>query len=402
MKINKKDNIKFMIAIGVLILLVCAAIYGIAKKGNKSVEADSEEIFEFEEQEGEEGEVGDFEGTLIVGLDEEEQENEDEKKEENKTNTNEQNKTDNNSSNHTTATGSRPYYIRVNKQANVVTIYGKDSNGNYTVPVKAMICSTGSYTPPCGKYGNSAYKTTGYKARWNYLQGAVYGQYATQITGNILFHSVPYTKKDAGSLEYWEYDKLGTAASLGCIRLTVRDAKWIYENISSGTTVEFYSDSNPGSLGKPSAQKISSNVECRDWDPTDPAQENPWKNVKQEEPKKEEKTNTINTNTEKANTVVDKTNSEKTNTIVDKTNSEKTNTAIDKTNTERTNTTSNKENTTGGKTNTVNTNTERTNTTNNKTNTERTNTTNTQKENTTNSNKTNTTKTNTATNTSNT
>ena len=54
---------------------------------------------------------------------------------------------------------------------------------------------------------------------------------ATQITGNILFHSVPYTEKyNNASLEYWEYDKLGTSASLGCIRLTVKNAKWIYDN----------------------------------------------------------------------------------------------------------------------------------------------------------------------------
>ena len=36
-----------------------------------------------------------------------------------------------------------PYYIKVNRQANCVTIYKKDENGNYTVPVKAMVCSVG-------------------------------------------------------------------------------------------------------------------------------------------------------------------------------------------------------------------------------------------------------------------
>ena len=300
-KKNKKNNIMVIGAVIVLLLLVCAAAYGVSVKGNKSVEADSEEIEEFEELEGEMGEVGDFEGELIEPLEEIEEAQEEEKVEE------KADKAENKSTpSNTTATGTKPYYIRVNKQANVVTVYGKDANGNYTVPVRAMVCSTGSYTPPCGKYPRTAYRTTGYKARWNYLQGAVYGQYATQITGNILFHSVPYTQKDPSALEYWEYDKLGTSASLGCIRLTVRDAKWIYDNISSGTTVEFYSESNPGPLGKPGAQKISSNVEYRGWDLTDPSQENPWKNVKQEEPKqeqaKEDKTNTVNTNTEVTNT----------------------------------------------------------------------------------------------------
>ncbi len=171
------------------------------------------------------------------------------------------------------------YYVKVNNQANVVTIYTKDSEGNYTVPVKAMICSIGTSTPTGGKY-----KLNGTKHRWHTLFGHtpgtyVYGQYTTAIVGNILFHSVPYTTKgDPSSLEYLEYDKLGTKASAGCIRLTVQDAAWIYNNITTGTIVEFYYDSNPGPLGKPGAAKISGNTVCRGWDPTDSNPNNPWKN----------------------------------------------------------------------------------------------------------------------------
>ena len=160
---------------------------------------------------------------------------------------------------------------------NTAPINVKDSDGNYNVPIKAMLCSTGTFTPSCGKYPKTSYKTSGSRRRWNYLQGNVYGQYATHITGNILFHSVPYLSQSADSLEYWEYDKLGTSASLGCVRLAVADAKWIYDNIPGGTTVEFYSDSNPGPLGKPYAKKISDNEKCRNWDPTDSTEGNPWK-----------------------------------------------------------------------------------------------------------------------------
>ncbi len=170
------------------------------------------------------------------------------------------------------------YYIKVNYGAQVVNIYKKDENGNYTVPVKAMVCSTGTHTPTSGVY------TIPGRWSWGLLQGNVYGQYVTKITGNILFHSVPYTQRDASSLEYWEYDKLGTAASLGCVRLKVEDAKWIYNNCSNGTKVEFYSDANPGPLGKPSAKKISNYPDyLRNWDPTDPNQSNPWHNYKENE-----------------------------------------------------------------------------------------------------------------------
>ena len=171
------------------------------------------------------------------------------------------------------ASNGMPYYVRVNYTANVVTVYTKDSDGNYTVPVKAMVCSTGRATPRSGTYKTST------KWRWAALFGNVYGQYATRITGSILFHSVPYTKNyDPGSLEWWEYDKLGTACSAGCVRLTVSDAIWVYNNLGSGTMVEFYGDSNPGPLGKPGSRTISGNEQCRGWDPTDPDGNNPWRN----------------------------------------------------------------------------------------------------------------------------
>ena len=168
------------------------------------------------------------------------------------------------------------YYIKINNQMNVVTIYQKDSKGQYTVPVKAMICSIGTATPTSGVYKTSD------KYTWRLLQGNVYGQYAVRITGHILFHSVPYTYAEKYTLEWWEYDKLGTKASLGCIRLTVQDAKWIFDHCPKGTQVEFYYDSDPGPLGKPTAKKISSySEELKNWDPTDPDRNNPWKNYKE-------------------------------------------------------------------------------------------------------------------------
>lgn len=161
------------------------------------------------------------------------------------------------------------YYIRISYTSNVVAIYTKDDSGNYNNLVKTMVCSTGTATPRGGVY------KLNYKYRWLPLFGGVYGQYCTRITGNILFHSVPYLRNyQPDSLEYWEYDKLGTAASAGCVRLTVADAKWIYENCPSGSYVEFCTTLN---VAKPSAAKISSNETCRNYDPTDPVANNPWR-----------------------------------------------------------------------------------------------------------------------------
>lgn len=233
--------------------------------------------------------------------------------------------TTNNSANNTNKssnTGTTKYKLEVNCEQNVVNVYTKDENGEYTNCVKVMLCSVGSDTPTSGTY--SLKKYDGWE--WKGLFGDVYGQYATQITGNILFHSVPYTEKyNHASLEYWEYDKLGTPASMGCVRLTVQNAKWIYNNCAAGTKVKFYKDSNPGPLGKPSERKISSETEYRNWDPTDPSSENPWRNYTvKEENSNTGNTSTItnsgNTNSENANIT---TNTEKTNIAV---NSEKINT----------------------------------------------------------------------------
>ena len=188
------------------------------------------------------------------------------------------------------------YYIKVNYGAQVVTVYTKDSNGKYTVPVRAMVCSTGTYTPTSGTYRTLA------KGNWWPLYGDVYGQYSTHIYDGILFHSVPYLESgNKSSLEYWAYDQLGQRVSMGCVRLTVEDAKWLYYNCPVGTQVEFYSSSNPGPLGKPSTMKISdAPANVRGWDPTDPDPNNPWpeylKELEEEENKKEEDNNNDNTN----------------------------------------------------------------------------------------------------------
>ena len=199
---------------------------------------------------------------------------------------------------------SSKYYIKVNYGAQVVTVYTKDSNGKYTKVVKNMVCSTGAATPLSG-----VYRTTN-KYTWRALNGGVYGQYATRIVGSILFHSVPYTKNgDKSSLKYTSYDRLGTKASAGCVRLTVKDAKWIYDNCPLGTQVEFYYSKDTSS--KPTAMKISSapkDVRC--WDPTDPDPDNPWpeyleslENEKKEETQKEEsnKNNSTNKDEDKNN-----------------------------------------------------------------------------------------------------
>lgn len=163
------------------------------------------------------------------------------------------------------------YSIDVNRKKNCVTVYTYDKDGKYTVPVRAMICS-------CGDGDNTPKGTFSIfvKNRWHPLFGDVYGQYVTGFNNDILFHSVPYEKMNQPeTVEVQDYNGLGTSISMGCVRLAVADAKWIYENCDFGTTVRVYESDKDGPLGTPKSMKINENKTVY-WDPTDNDKDNPY------------------------------------------------------------------------------------------------------------------------------
>lgn len=164
------------------------------------------------------------------------------------------------------------YVIYVNRASNCVTIMQKEADGTLT-PVKAMICSCGQagHATPQGTFQTSRYY------EWRLMVDGSYGRYAIKFNRQIMFHSVPYTQPVPDALEWEEYNKLGENASLGCVRLSVEDAKWIYDHCKAGTTVIVYSDSEEtGALGKPEAITIPEESPNRGWDPTDYDVNNPW------------------------------------------------------------------------------------------------------------------------------
>lgn len=173
-----------------------------------------------------------------------------------------------------------PYFIKVNRELCCVTVYGIDAEGKYTIPVKAFACSI-------GKEGQETIVgenfTVSDKYEWRLMVDNTYGMYACRFYGSYLFHSVPYLTTTHGSLEPGEYNKLGSPASLGCVRLCVRDVKWIYDNCPQGTKVTVYDDATtPGPLGKPELIKIPEGSANAGWDPTDPDPMNPWLKSKAE------------------------------------------------------------------------------------------------------------------------
>lgn len=163
------------------------------------------------------------------------------------------------------------YAIKINRQENIVTVYELGEDDLYSKPVKAMRCSVSpSGETPLGIFNISN------KWEWLALFDNCYGQYVSQIEGDTLFHSVPYLETSKDTLETWEFNKLGTAASMGCIRLCVADTKWIYDNCEPGTYVDIFDSDYYGPLGRPSVVTALADTSKEGWDPTDMDENNPY------------------------------------------------------------------------------------------------------------------------------
>lgn len=162
------------------------------------------------------------------------------------------------------AEASGKYTIYVNRKSNIVNVVNRRGK-----LVRSMYCSTGvRYATIKGTFH------TQNRLRWHILSHGVYGQYCTRISGPYLFHSVWYYSTRKNSLSIKQYNKLGSQASMGCVRLAVVDAKWIYDHCPRGTKVVIGESKK---LFKPSRPKITlSMASGTGWDPTDPDPSNPY------------------------------------------------------------------------------------------------------------------------------
>lgn len=125
------------------------------------------------------------------------------------------------------------YKISVNTSAQKVEVYENEKL------IKTMVCSTGTdaSSTPKGNFkiglkendrGYSFYSP-------KYGQGAYYW---VRFWGDYLFHSIPF---DANrKIIPQEAQKLGQKASHGCVRLSMENAKWLYNTIPPGTALVVY------------------------------------------------------------------------------------------------------------------------------------------------------------------
>lgn len=172
----------------------------------------------------------------------------------------------------TTGIWNQPYLVAVNRALNTVTVFSQDPEGNYTVPERVMLCSTSEEHTPLGTF------TTKERHVWCEMVDDSWGRYAIRIQDAIMFHSVCYTEQSEDKLDYEAFNKLGSFASLGCIRLSFGDEMWLYENCPYQFPVVIYDDPKvPGPLGKPEQIIIDEKDRVkRGWDPTNPDPNSPW------------------------------------------------------------------------------------------------------------------------------
>lgn len=186
------------------------------------------------------------------------------------------------------STNSNRLYIEVNRAASAVTIYlYNEETKKYDIPIKTCSVSVGrdtwtnagtgglnedsSYTP----LGTYSICTNGQSVKYTLKPmlepdgQTLYARWASHIVGNVYFHAIAVGTQSHYALPSSTYNRLGSPASAGCIRMTVADAKWIYDYAPAGTTVKIVkgSTSKPGPLGKAPVIKTTGGI---NYDPTDP------------------------------------------------------------------------------------------------------------------------------------
>lgn len=163
------------------------------------------------------------------------------------------------------------YKLNVYKGNQTVVVFDKDEDGEYTVPVKVMLCATGDEDSETisGEYNVKN------NYRWRLLKGPSYGQYATSFSSSYLFHSMPYDTMSPDTIWDDSYQALGEKSSHGCIRLALIDSKWIYDHVAIGSPVSVLKSSSEYTA--PPAVGCIEDEKYDGWDPTDIDENNPYK-----------------------------------------------------------------------------------------------------------------------------
>ena len=131
-----------------------------------------------------------------------------------------------------------PYYIEVDLTNQIVTVFSTASK----VVVRQMLCSTGlNDATPTGTYYMPEKVEKLEREEWYYFSSySCYAHYASRIYKNVLFHSIPCSRKSDSAISKTALAAFGHPASHGCVRLRWQDAEFIAKCCQAGTKVRIY------------------------------------------------------------------------------------------------------------------------------------------------------------------
>lgn len=125
-----------------------------------------------------------------------------------------------------------PATIIVFRKSNLIEVYNKANQ-----PIKTLPVSTGKpgHETPLGFYQIYQHTDNG---GYHPMEDGTFARYCMRFKqGGFMFHSVCYANKGDEKPISEEVSAIGTSVSLGCVRLNVDDAKWLYNATPNGCQV---------------------------------------------------------------------------------------------------------------------------------------------------------------------
>jgi len=160
----------------------------------------------------------------------------------------------------------KSYRIEVDLTNQICTVYGIYDNGTTKALMSEWVSTARKgKTTPVGNFKIQG-ASGGRKAKYRTAKlsgGKTYAEYACRFTGAKMMHGVPWKARNTKGYVYkGEFNKLGSVASAGCVRMPIKLARFIYNNCPIGTPVKvFKGTKGKYPMGKPVKYTATSNVD---------------------------------------------------------------------------------------------------------------------------------------------
>lgn len=160
----------------------------------------------------------------------------------------------------------KSYRIDIDLTNQVATVYGIYSDKSAKVLMSEFVSTARKgKTTPTGNFKIQG-ASGGRKAKYRTCKlsgGKTYAEYACRFKGAKMMHGVPWkTRNTKGYVYKGEFNKLGSVASGGCVRMPIKMARYIYEHCPVGTPVHvFKGTKGKYPAGKPKKYTATSNID---------------------------------------------------------------------------------------------------------------------------------------------